>query len=106
MTQQNSYFIDVEVTHLTPEERQKVKSEYVGRQCFINFSTGWEKGKMFYTFWYTTEKQEGLMKHVVTDDKTLEVLHELFVMEFDEIVKVKRFDIQGSGHNGKILTKE
>jgi hypothetical protein len=53
MTQQNSYYLDIEVTHLTPEERQKVRSDYMGRQGFINFSTGWDKEKMFYTFWYS-----------------------------------------------------
>jgi hypothetical protein len=36
-------------------------------------------------------------KHKVSDDLALEVLHELFVLEYDELVKVKRFDSQGSG---------
>src|ERR1700690_3428241 len=101
MNQQNSYFVDVEVTHLTIEERQKVKAEYISRKAFISFSTGWEnqhtlQEKMFYTFWYSKGTQEGHVKQRVSDDQTLQFLHELFEVEFDELVKVKRFDIQGS----------
>lgn len=111
MNQQNSYSIDVEVTHLTPEQRYKVKAEYMARKGFINFSVGWENQhktteKMVYTFWYANGNQEGHMNHRVSDDQTLEVLSELYETEYDELVKVKRFDIQGSGLNGKIFKKE
>jgi hypothetical protein len=45
---------------------------------FINYSTGWEKGKMFYTFWYAKEKPIDNVKQNVSNDHTVEVLYELF----------------------------
>jgi len=70
MNKQNSHFVDVEVTHLPPDERQKVRDAYMARKGFINFSTGWEnqhttEEKMVYTFWYTMGKQEDHTKQVL-----------------------------------------
>ena len=58
----NQYHLDVDVTSMSHEERQKVLSEHQSKKGFINFSTGWEnqftpKEKMFYIFWYQKEKK-------------------------------------------------
>lgn len=52
MAQVNSYFIDVDVTNKSDEEKRKIKSEYMSQVGFKDFATGVEKGKKFYTFWY------------------------------------------------------
>lgn len=55
---------------------------------------------------YFKEKQESHIKPATLDENILEVLHELFSVEYNELVKVKRFEIQGSGQCGKIHKKE
>ena len=58
----NQYHVDVDVTCMTHEERQKVLSEHKSKKGFINFSIGWENQftpneKMFYIYWYEKEKK-------------------------------------------------
>ena len=76
MTQQNSYFIDVDVTDKSDEEKRKIKSEYMGRLGFKNFASGWDKNRMFYTFWYV-------------GDQTLAIVEQLSTEEIDTITKAK-----------------
>jgi len=79
---------------MSQEERQKVKSEYMSKKGFITFSIGWEnqhtlKEKMFYTFWYTRQK-----------DETLKNIEDLALVEHDELAKAmtRNRDIQqGNG---------
>jgi hypothetical protein len=57
----DQYHVDVDVTCMTNEERQKVLSENKNKKGFITFGTSWgnqfpPNEKMFYTFWY--EKEE------------------------------------------------
>jgi hypothetical protein len=59
----DQYHVDVDVTNMTHEERQKVLSDHKSKKGFINFSTGWENQftpneKMFYIFWYEKEKKQ------------------------------------------------
>jgi mRNA deadenylase 3'-5' endonuclease subunit Ccr4 len=91
MTQVNSYFEDVEVTNLSLEEREKVRNEHINRLGFKNFATGWENGKMFYTFWYV-------------GDQTLSILEQLTTEERDIMVKARSMSClpeQGNGTNPK-----
>lgn len=103
-------YIDVDITDMTPEERHKVKFDYKGRQGFIDFSTGYEnqhttQEKMVYTFWFEN-KEDTVTDHPISEDKTLEVLEQLFFIEYDELIKV-RGNIQGNGElSGKIFKEE
>jgi hypothetical protein len=63
----NQYHVDVDVTHMTRDERLKVLSEHKAKPGFVNFSTGWENQftpneKMFYTFWYEKETAKAKSK--------------------------------------------
>jgi hypothetical protein len=53
----NMTYIDVDVTNMSQDERLKVISDYKNKKGFLSFSKGWEKLKMFYTFWYEKEKK-------------------------------------------------
>ncbi len=91
MSQVNSYFEDVDVTDKSDEEKRKIKSEYMSRLGFKNFASGWDKNRMFYTFWYV-------------GDQTLSIIEQLCTEEHGELVKAitrNQHLQQGNGTNPK-----